>query len=72
MYDTVKNKIYLLFLIKKYTFIYLSMFLIIFILDVSTKVVAGLHYTLFNSVFLVQNHTITKIKTIFLIILEGK
>lgn len=38
MYDTVKNKIYLLFLIKKYTFIYLSMFLIIFILDVSTKV----------------------------------
>lgn len=68
MYDTVKNKIYLLFLIKKY----LSMFLIIFILDVSTKVMAGLHYTLFNSVFLVQNHTITKIKTIFLIILEGK
>lgn len=52
MYDTVKNKIYLLFLIKKYTFIYLSMFLIIFILDVSTKVMAGLHYTLFNSVFL--------------------
>lgn len=28
------------------------MFLIIFILDVSTKVMAGLHYTLFNSVFL--------------------
>lgn len=48
------------------------MFLIIFILDVSTKVMAGLHYTLFNSVFWVQNHTITKIKPIFLIILEGK
>lgn len=32
------------------------MFLIIFILDVSTKVMAGLHYTLFNSVFGSKSH----------------
>lgn len=49
----VKNKIYFLFLIKKYIFIYLLMFFIIFILDVLIKVMVGLYYILFNSVFLV-------------------